>query len=62
MKPKFYMLCLVAILLGTLAMVTSAQENNPLVNEDANACFEGGAFYGMCDKIDVDDDGGCRCL
>ena len=57
MKSKFAILCLLAILFGVVSGLTVAQENNPLVNEDANACYEGGAFAGMCDKLDVDEDG-----
>lgn len=31
--------------------------NDPARNERANACFRGGTWAGMCDKIDVEPDG-----
>lgn len=57
MKPKFVLLCVFAFLFGIVSIMSVAQENNPLYDPDANACFPGGAFAGMCDKLDVDDDG-----
>lgn len=58
MKSKFALLCLFVLLFGVVSIVSVAQDNNnPLYNPDANACFPGGAFAGMCDTLDVDDDG-----
>lgn len=57
MKNKPLLLCLLTILLSMMLIVSVAQENDPRINDDANACFPGGSFAGMCDKVDVDDDG-----
>ena len=47
------MLLLLLITFGSLAQAA----NNPNVNDDANACFEGGVMAGSCDNMDVDKDG-----
>jgi hypothetical protein len=36
---------------------TTAEENDPRINEDANACFIGGTWEGQCDTVDVNHDG-----
>jgi hypothetical protein len=59
---KYYRLSVIVIsimlffLLNTFGSIAQTS-NDPTVNNDANACFEGGTLYDSCNTTDVDDDG-----
>jgi hypothetical protein len=57
---RWIFLC-AAILLATNVVMASdpstAAENNPLINEEANACYIGGTWEGQCGNVDVNRDG-----
>jgi hypothetical protein len=57
---RWIFLC-AAILLATNVVMasepTTAAENNPFTNEEANACYMGGTWEGQCGNVDVNRDG-----
>ena len=47
------MLLIVSVIAVYAFNPTTAEENDPLINEDANACFVGGAWEGTCGDSDL---------
>ena len=57
MKTKLMLLGLMAVLAISAIAAFAQTTNDPNVDDDANACFEGGSLAGSCDNMDVDGDG-----
>ncbi len=61
MAMKRWILTCALIVLATHVVMagvpTTAEENNPFTNEEANACYMGGTWEGQCGNVDVNRDG-----
>jgi hypothetical protein len=57
---RWILVCALIVLATHVVMAdvpTTAEENNPFTNEEANACYMGGTWEGQCGNVDVNRDG-----